>query len=157
MYQKKSLNLDRLPPWLTLLKHDLDLKGVGVGIVNIPAGKGYTYLHCHERQEEVYIPVRGRGMLYVDKSLVLLKPGDFVKVPPESKRALKAEADIDLVCLIVGGVPSGFKTKGTSSTLINDGIPDWEALPPWYEGNEKIRAYNQQLRRRRAARNKTTP
>lgn len=157
MYRKKSLNLNHLPPWLTLLKRDLDLKGVGVGIVNIPAGKGYTYLHRHERQEEVYIPLKGRGMLYVEETLVPLEPGDFVKVPPESNRALKAEADTDLVCLIVGGVPAGFKTKGASSTLINDGIPDWEALPPWYEGNEKIRAYNQQLRQRRETQNKTTP
>ncbi|MFQ6613024.1 MAG: cupin domain-containing protein [Fidelibacterota bacterium] len=135
MYLKKHLDFAELPDWLSFLQKDLDLKGVGIGIAKLPAGKGYTYLHSHKQQEEVYIPLAGKGIIHVDGTDIPLQPGDFVKVSPEAKRALKAVGDSKLVCLIVGGVPGGFSHRKTSNALIDDGILDREHPAPWYKNS----------------------
>jgi len=47
----------------------------------------------HEResgQEEIYIPLRGRGVLRVDGTEVALEPGRYVLVPPETTRQVVA-------------------------------------------------------------------
>jgi hypothetical protein len=52
----------------------------------------------------------------------------------------------------LGGLPvEGFPRKGSTSTLIDDGIPDWENLPPWYEGNKKVIELNKKIRAQREA------
>jgi len=45
----------------------------------------------------------------------------------------------------------GFPRKASSSTLIDDGIPDWENLPHWCEGNEKAIEINKKLKAQRGA------
>jgi hypothetical protein len=36
--------------------------------------------------------------------------------------------------------------------LIDDGIPDYDNVPPWYEGNKKIAEINKRLKHEREAR-----
>jgi mannose-6-phosphate isomerase-like protein (cupin superfamily) len=97
-YTKKSYDFKNLNPWLNLLRDDLDLKGVAMGIARIPAGRGYTFIHQHETQEEVYVVLSGKGFLYLDGEHIDLSPGDIVKVDPIAKRAVKAHDDSELVC-----------------------------------------------------------
>ena len=49
-----------------------------------------------------------------------------------------------------GGTLGYSRYKGSSS-LIDDGIPDWGNLPPWCEGNEKIVEINKKLKAQREA------
>jgi hypothetical protein len=39
-----------------------------------------------------------------------------------------------------------------SRALIDDGIPDYDNVPPWYEGNEKIAEINKRLKNEHEAR-----
>ncbi len=150
MYTKTTVKFEDAPEWLTLFKNKLNLKGVGLGMSRIPAGMGYTFMHRHELQEEVYIVVNGKGIIHINGKDIELSPGDIIKVDPKDNRALKAAEDSDLVCLIVGAVPAkGFPREEDSNSLIDDGLPDWETLPPWYEGNEKIKALNEKIRANR--------
>lgn len=153
MFSKTSLDFDNLPEWLTFLRKDLVLKSVGLGLARVPAGMGYTFMHRHEEQEEVYIVLKGKGIIHIDGKDISLTKGDFVRVGPEAKRALKAADNSELVCLIVGALPAkGYPRKPKSNTLIDDGIPDWENLPPWYEDNKKVMAINKKLRAQRERR-----
>ncbi|MDP6628991.1 MAG: cupin domain-containing protein [Candidatus Marinimicrobia bacterium] len=149
-YTKQTYDFENLNPWLTFLRDDLDLKGVAMGLARIPEGKGYTFMHQHEEQEEVYVVIMGRGIMYVDGEILNMYPGDIIKVDPEGKRCIKADDDTELVCMIIGAVPAkGYPKKDVSKTLIDDGLPDWENLPPWYEGNEKIVEINKKIRAQR--------
>ena len=147
IYHKKTYDLENLPDWLTFLRDDVKLTSVGMGFARLPIGKGYTFLHKHEVQEEIYIVLSGKGIIYLDGELIDLSPGDVVRVDPEVYRALKANDESELVCLIVGALPAeGFPKDPKNSTLIDDGIPDWDHLPPWCEGNEKIIKLNKKIR-----------
>ena len=151
-YKKNNYDFKNLDPWLNLLKDDLDLKGVAMGFARIPAGRGYTFIHQHEKQEEVYVVLSGKGIICIDGEIIALVPGDIVKVDAIARRSLKADDKSELVCLILGGLPvEGFPRKDSSSTLIDDGIPDWENLPPWYKGNKKVIELNKKIRAKREA------
>ena len=149
-YNKTNLPLDTLPEWLTWLKEPLELRGIGMTTFNLPAGKGYTFMHSHEEQEEVYIVLTGKGVIQLEDEAVEMSAGDFVRVSPPVRRAIKADSDSSMAGIIVGGVPkSGYPRYKGSSSLIDDGIPDWDNLPPWCEGNEKIVEINKKLKTQR--------
>ena len=77
-YTKQSYDFENLNPWLTFLRDDLDLKGVAMGLARIPEGKGYTFMHQHEEQEEVYVVIMGRGIMFVDGEILNMYPGDII-------------------------------------------------------------------------------
>ncbi len=106
-FTKKHLDLQHIPNWLTFLKEDLSLKALGLSVVRLPAGKGYTIMHQHEEQEEVYMVINGRGIIHIDGENISLQKGDFINVVPESKRALKAADDSDLIFICAGAVSTG--------------------------------------------------
>ncbi len=151
-YNKCNLSINALPEWLTWLKEPLELNGVGVTTFNLPAGKGYTFMHSHEEQEEVYIILSGKGIIQLEDEALNLVAGDFVRVSPPVRRAIKADNEASMAGIIVGGVTKvGYSRYKGSSSLIDDGIPDWEDLPPWCEGNEKIVEINKKLKAQREA------
>ena len=81
-FTKKNLDLQNLPNWLTFLKEDLNLKALGLSVVRLPACKGYTFMHQHEEQEEVYMILSGRGIIHIDGEDISLQEGDFINVVP---------------------------------------------------------------------------
>lgn len=150
MYSKFNLDLNNPPQWLTLLRKDLKLEGVGIGVFNFPAGKGYTYMHKHEKQEEVYIFLKGSGVMQINDEKISVNAGDMIRIPAEDSRALCASESEAIFGICVGGMPTeGFPRKDNSRTVFDDGIPFFEELPPWYEGNEKVKALNQKLKAKR--------
>ena len=151
-YNKCNLSLEALPEWITWLKDPLELSGVGISTFNLPAGKGYTYMHSHEEQEEVYIILSGKGIIQLEDEALKLVAGDFVRVSPLVQRAIKADKESPMIGIIVGGVPkNGYSRYKGSSSLIDDGIPDWENLTPWSEGNKKIVEINKKIKAQREA------
>ena len=150
MYSKYHLDLDNPPEWLTLLRNDLNLEGVGIGVFNFPAGRGYTYMHKHETQDEVYIFLKGSGVMQINDEQIEVTAGDMIKIPPEDTRAFCASDTEDIVGICVGGMPTAeFPRKENSRAVFDDGIPLFDELPPWYEGNEKVKALNEKLKAKR--------
>jgi mannose-6-phosphate isomerase-like protein (cupin superfamily) len=49
--------------------------------------------HRHERQEELYVVVRGGGRLKLDDEVVELTTWDAIRVPPEVTRCFEGGAD----------------------------------------------------------------
>ena len=149
-YHKKNYNLNDLPNWITFIRDDLKLSGVGMSFARLPNGKGYTFIHRHKYQEEIYVVLDGRGIIYLDGKLLKLSKGDVIRVNPSVYRALKADENCELVCLIVGGLKAiDYPKHPKNSSLIDDGIPDWDKIPPWYEGNKKIIELNKKIRDQR--------
>jgi len=147
MYDKAHFDWDDLPP-LTSPRRQLGLSGVALGLINLPPGEGYTFTHTHREQEEVYMVLAGAGSLLVDGRMVPLRPGDMVRVDPTSKRALKNDGDIPLRIICAGAVPAGYPKNPDGRYLIDDGVPDYDDIPPWFAGNEEVAARNAQLKRR---------
>jgi quercetin dioxygenase-like cupin family protein len=68
---------------------------------NQPDQAGKEHDERASGQEEIYVPLRGRGVLRVDDEEVPLEPGRYVLVPPESTRQVVAGPE-GLGYLVVG-------------------------------------------------------
>lgn len=134
-------------PWLTSPRRQLELQGVALGLIKLPPDEGYTFTHRHREQEEVYLVIDGGGLLLVDGELLEICRGDAVRVSPVARRALKAgEAGLLVVC--AGGVAEGYPHNPHSRYLIDDGIPDYDDIPPWYAGDPQVVERNRRLKAR---------
>ena len=66
-----------------------------------PGQAGFEHDERESGQEEVYVPLRGTGVLRVTGEEVVLEPGRYVLVPPEATRQVVAGPD-GLSYLVVG-------------------------------------------------------
>jgi quercetin dioxygenase-like cupin family protein len=68
-----------------------------------PGQPGFEHHELESGQEEVYVALRGAGVLRIDGDEVPLEPGRYVLVPPGAVRQVVAGAD-GLSYLVVGAV-----------------------------------------------------
>jgi quercetin dioxygenase-like cupin family protein len=71
-----------------------------------PGQEGFEHDERESGQEEVYVALRGSGVLRVDGEEVTLEPGRYVLVPPSAVRQVVAGPD-GLSYLVVGAVVKG--------------------------------------------------
>lgn len=73
------------------LTERLGVTTFGINMIELaPGTPALEHDHADDAQEEVYVPLRGRGMLRVDGEDVELAPGSVAFVAPESTRQLIA-------------------------------------------------------------------
>lgn len=83
-----------------LLAEELGLTGCEVSLNRLPAGKGMPFVHAHQRNEEVYIVIRGSGTFYVDGEEFPIAEGSVIRVDPQGERAWRAgEEDLYFICV----------------------------------------------------------
>lgn len=70
-----------------------------------PGQAGKEHDEVESGQEEIYVPVRGTGVLRVGDEEIELEPGRFVLVEPEATRQVVAGED-GLSYVVVGAVVS---------------------------------------------------
>ncbi len=146
-FTKAHFDFDNLP-YLTSPRHQLHLQAVGIGLIQLPPNEGYTFTHSHAEQEEVYIVIAGRGLIVIDGELITIERGDLVRVSPSAKRALKAAEDTGLFVICTGGVAVGYPHNANARYLIDDGIPDYDDIPVWYQNRPDIIERNTKLKAR---------
>ena len=99
----------------------LELQESGLGYQRIPPGYRFPYGHTHERQEEVYVVLRGGGRMKLDDEIVELRALDAVRVAPGTWRGY--EAGPEGLELLVVGAPN----LGGSPRDDVEGRRDWWA------------------------------
>lgn len=82
----------------------LGLERSGLGYQRIPPGYRFPYGHTHQRQEEVYLVLRGGGRMKLDEEIIELKEWDAVRVSPGTWRGY--EAGPEGMELLVIGAPN---------------------------------------------------
>jgi uncharacterized protein YjlB len=145
-YSKAHFDFTNLG-WLTNPRRKLGLKGVALGLINLPANQGYTFTHTHQEQEEVYIVISGSGQIQINGELIELVSGDIVRVSPNAKRALKAH-ELGMFVICSGAVPMGYPKNPHARYLIDDGIPDYDDIPLWYVDEPMVKERNALLKAR---------
>ncbi|SDO59252.1 cupin domain-containing protein [Desulforhopalus singaporensis] len=147
-FTKCHFDFDNLP-WLTSPRKQLELEAVALGFINIGPNEGYTFTHTHRQQEEVYMVIKGEGLLQLDDELLPIAEGDVVRVSHDTRRALKAEGR-GLFVICCGGVDHGFPKNPNARYLIDDGVPDYDDIPSWYKGDQEVVERNSRLKQRLA-------
>ena len=74
--------------------HDLlNLTGAEVSCNTLPAGVSVPFVHRHTLNEEAYLVLEGKGMLFIDGEELPLKEGDCFRIDPQGDRCLRAADD----------------------------------------------------------------
>ncbi len=107
--------------------HDLlGLTGSEVSVNELPAGAAVPFVHKHTENEELYGVLEGKGELYIDGEVREIQAGDWFRISPEGRRAIRAAADssIRFICI---------QTKASSLAhyTMTDGVV-LEEKAPWH-------------------------
>ena len=70
----------------------LGLEQSGLSYQRVPPNYRFPYGHTHEKQEEVYVVVRGSGRMKLDDEIVELREWDAVRAPPRHVARLRGRA-----------------------------------------------------------------
>lgn len=82
--------------------HDaLGLTGAEVSINRLPAGAAVPFVHAHRENEEIYGILEGAGEFWIDGEVIELRAGDWLRVSPAAKRALRALPDAGIVWVCI--------------------------------------------------------
>ena len=101
----------------------LELEESSLTYQHVPPGYRFPYGHTHEKQEEVYVVVRGSGRMKIDDEIVELEEWDAVRVPPGTWRGYEAGPE-GLGLLVIGAPNLGDDPRGDV-----EGRRDW-----WVDG-----------------------
>ncbi len=80
--------------------HDvLDLTSCEISVSVMPKGIKLPFNHKHKQNEEIYIFLKGEGVMTLDGENVEFKEGTCIKVLPSVKRTMEAKTDIEYICI----------------------------------------------------------
>jgi mannose-6-phosphate isomerase-like protein (cupin superfamily) len=71
-------------------KDDLETEETGFSFHRLKAGRRQAFGHHHEEAEEVYVIVRGGGLLKLDDEIIEVERLDAIRVSPDVTRAFEA-------------------------------------------------------------------
>ena len=108
--------------------HDLlGLTGCEVSINELPAGAAVPFVHKHTENEELYGVLGGKGELYLDGEVHEIKAGDWFRILPEGRPAIRAPQDEGLRFICVQT-----KKDSLSHYTMTDGVMV-EEKAPWHK------------------------
>ena len=80
--------------------HDkLDLTSCEISVNNMPKSAKLPFNHKHKQNEEVYIFLKGEGIMTLDGQNVDFKEGTCIKVLPNAVRTMEAKEDVEYICV----------------------------------------------------------
>jgi quercetin dioxygenase-like cupin family protein len=102
---------------------ELGVSSFGMQVLDFPpnADQHPEHDHSEEQQEEVYVPLSGRGEIVIDGESVVIEPGMMVRVGPAARRKI-VTGDEPMRLLALGGFP-GRAYEGRSVTELGEPDP----------------------------------
>lgn len=82
--------------------HDeLNLTSCEVSINCSKKGFKVPFLHKHKNNEEIYIFLKGKGIMEIDNEKIEVKEGSVVKIAPPAIRTMENTSDEDLEYIVI--------------------------------------------------------
>lgn len=109
----------------TELHDQLGLTGCEVSINSLPVGAAVPFVHAHKQNEELYGVLSGSGEIWIDGEVHAIKAGDWFRVSPAGKRAIRAAENegITFICMQT-------KAGSLENYTMTDGVM-CEEKAPW--------------------------
>ena len=103
----------------------MGLTGCEVSINSLPAGAAVPFVHAHKQNEELYGVLSGCGEIWIDDEIHGIKAGDWFRVSPTGKRAIRAAETegITFICVQT-------KAGSLENYTMTDGVM-CEEKAPW--------------------------
>lgn len=126
--QMRVLNTD--------LGKQLEADSLGARLWRLRPGQASTK-HRHQREEELYVLLEGRGRIRVGEEALELEPLDALVVEPGTVRQVFNDTAAEALWLVVGAPPEGANTLEMSEAQLRQLYPEGpRAMPPELGGGE---------------------
>lgn len=80
--------------------HDLlDLTSCEISVNSMPEGVKLPFNHKHKQNEEIYIFIKGKGIMTLDGKDVEFSEGSCIKVGPNVNRTMEAKTNVQYICV----------------------------------------------------------
>lgn len=120
----------------TDLGKQLEAGNFGARLWRLRPGEASTK-HRHQREEELYVLLEGRGRIRVDEQALELGPLDSLLVEPDSMRQIFNDTEAEALWLVVGSPKEAANTLEMSEAQLRQLYPEGpRALPPELGGGE---------------------
>lgn len=108
--------------------HDkLGLSGCEISINTLPSGISVPFTHAHKQNEEVYIVLEGRGVLFIDGDEFEVGAGDVIAISPNGERCFKASDESALKFICIQAKAGSLKQFSVDDGIISEAKPSWFA------------------------------
>ena len=107
------------------IKDTLALTGMEVSLNVLPAKAGMPFYHIHNKNEELYIFVKGQGQFQVDDETFDVKEGSLVRVAPKGVRTWRNTGTEDLFYIVVQARANSMPTGDISDGSAVDKTLSW--------------------------------
>ena len=95
--------------------HDaLELSSCEISVNSVPKGFKVPFNHRHKQNEEVYLILKGEGVITVDGTAVKVKEGSAVKILPDASRTIENASDGEFQFICVQAKANSLKQYGLS-------------------------------------------
>jgi len=99
------------------LKSLLGLTSTEISINKVPPNTSVPFYHRHEKNEEIYIFIKGTGQFQVDDQTFPVAEGTIIRVAPKGARCWRNVSDEPLYYIVIQAPAEGYGKDET----INDG------------------------------------
>lgn len=82
--------------------HDtLGLSSCEISVNTVPKGFKVPFSHKHKQNEEIYIILKGEGVITIDGNPIIVKEGSAVKILPSASRTIEntTEDEFQFICV----------------------------------------------------------
>ena len=83
------------------VKDKIGLSGMELSLGSMEPGEKTPFVHYHKQNEEVYVVIKGEGVMALDGEEVALKSGSVLRVSPSVRRCLRCTGSEVMVYLCV--------------------------------------------------------
>lgn len=121
---------DRTVEGKVFLNIPLGLTGAEISLNRLPPGAGLPFLHRHNRNEEIFVFVRGHGEMLVDGTVIRVKEGSVVRIAPAGERTWRNNGTEPLEFLVIQVTAGSFEGHTTLDGVAVAHRPEWPAVRP---------------------------
>ena len=107
------------------LRNLLGSAGLEISLNVVPPGKGIPFLHRHQRNDEVYVVVGGRGQFLVDGACIDVTEGSVLRLGPLAARGWRNNSEQPFYFLCIQYRADSVIEGGTHDGVRVDAKPAW--------------------------------
>ena len=107
------------------LRNLLGSAGLEISLNVLPPGKGIPFLHRHQRNDEVYVVIGGRGQFLVDGECIDVTEGSVLRLSPPAARSWRNNSDAPFYFLCIQYRADSVIEGGTHDGMRVDVKPAW--------------------------------
>ena len=110
----KIEDLVKLENGKIFLHDELELSSCEISVNSVPKGFKVPFNHRHKQNEEIYLILKGEGVITVDGTAVKVKEGSAVKILPDASRTIENTSDGEFQFICVQAKANSLEQYGLS-------------------------------------------